>query len=56
MIALILLVLPPTGAIAFVTVTSTPRDANVGGALYLVAGAIAGVALAAGYLSRQRRS
>jgi hypothetical protein len=47
-----LVLLPPIAAVVFVKATSSPRDANVGGAFYLVLGVIVGVALAALYLRR----
>jgi hypothetical protein len=47
--------LPPVLAIAFVTATSSPQDANVGGALYLALGLVIGVTLAAVYIRRFSR-
>ena len=54
-IAALLTLLPPLLAVAFVKVTSSPQDANVGGALYLALGVVMGVTLAAVYLARSSR-
>ena len=54
-IAAVLALLPPFLAIVFVKATSSPEDANVGGALYLALGVIVGVTLAAVYLARSSR-
>ncbi|HSH60003.1 MAG TPA: hypothetical protein VK988_10250 [Acidimicrobiales bacterium] len=54
-VAAVLALLPPVLAIAFVKVTSSPRDANVGGALYLALGIVVGFTLAAVYLARSGR-
>ncbi|MDP8974923.1 MAG: hypothetical protein M3N28_00845 [Actinomycetota bacterium] len=54
-IAAVLALLPPLLAVAFVQATSSPQDANVGGALYLALGIIIGLSLAAVYLARSVR-
>jgi uncharacterized membrane protein YccC len=45
----------PLVAVAFVKLTSTPEDANVGGAFYVAVGFVAGIALAVTVLRRTRR-
>ncbi|MDP8974919.1 MAG: hypothetical protein M3N28_00825 [Actinomycetota bacterium] len=50
-IAAVLALLPPIAAVAFVKLTSSPRDANVGAALFLIFGVVAGLAMAAVYLT-----
>ncbi len=55
-IALTLLVIPPTIAVAFVKATSTPQDANVGGAFFLLGGLIVGIALSVWYIRSSGRS
>ncbi len=50
-IAAVPALLPPIAAVAFVKFTSSPRDANVGGALFLILGVVAGLAMAAVYLT-----
>ena len=54
-IAVLLVLLPPVLALAFVRATSSPQDANVGAALYLALGILMGVVLAAVYLARSSR-
>ncbi len=51
-IAALLALLPPGVAIAFVKATSSPRDANVGGALFLALGVVVGLTLAGVFLAR----
>ncbi len=54
-VAALVALLPPVLALAFVKVTSSPRDANVGGALYVALGIIVGLTLAAVYVARSAR-
>ena len=50
-----LTVTPPILAVLFVKATSSPRDANVGGAFYLALGVALGIAAAVVYLRRSSR-
>ncbi len=54
-IAALLALLPSALAVGFVKATSSPQDANVGGALYLALGLVVGVTLATVYLRRSSR-